>query len=198
MSSFDTALAPQKPLSLVQRMASPLFASALFVSALLLFAVQPMFTKMILPRLGGAPAVWSVAMVAFQAFLFIGYVYAHLIVRTLAPARAAILHLGFLAAVALTLPLGVAQGFSVPPVDGVMLWLVGLFAASIGVPFIALSATAPLLQSWFIATGHPQEQQPIRSTRESRSARRARRCPTRRPRPGPDDRPDYAKPEDHP
>ena len=159
MSSFDTALTP-KPLSFAQRMASPLFATALFVSALLLFAVQPMFTKMILPKLGGAPAVWSVAMVAFQAFLFIGYVYAHLVARTLTPARAAVVHLAFLAAVALTLPLGVAPGFSTPPADGVMLWLVGLFAASIGVPFIALSATAPLLQSWFIATGHPQAHNP--------------------------------------
>src|SRR5262245_49634854 len=160
MSSFDTALTPQKPLSFAQRMASPLFATALFVSALLLFAVQPMFTKMILPKLGGAPAVWSVAMVAFQAFLFIGYVYAHLIARTLTPARAAVVHLAFLAAVALTLPLGIAHGFSTPPSDGVMLWLVGLFAASIGIPFIALSATAPLLQSWFIATGNPQAHNP--------------------------------------
>ena len=110
----------------------------LFASALLLFAVQPMFTKMVLPRLGGAPSVWSVAMVAFQAVLFIGYVYAHVLTRTLAPARAALVHLGFLALAAPTLPLGIAKGFDAPPADGVMLWLVGLFAASIGLPFVAL------------------------------------------------------------
>ena len=119
-----------------------------------------MFTKMVLPRLGGSPSVWSVAMVAFQAFLFIGYVYAHLMARMFTPGRAAMVHLAFLGLVALTLPLGVATGFSAPPTDGVMLWLVGLFAASIGVPFIALSATAPLLQNWFIATGHPRASNP--------------------------------------
>src|SRR5271154_4389624 len=147
-------------LRLSQRAAPILFAATLFVSALLLFSVQPMFTKMVLPRLGGSPSVWSVAMVAFQTFLFVGYLYAHLVARLLTPARAAVLHLAFLALVALTLPLGIASGFSVPPVDGVMSWLVGLFAVSIGVPFIALSATAPLLQHWFIATGHPQAKNP--------------------------------------
>jgi hypothetical protein len=139
-----------------RRAAPALFVATLFVSALLLFAVQPMFTKMVLPRLGGSPSVWSVAMVAFQTFLFAGYAYAHLVARFLKPAQAAVLHLSFLALVALTLPLGVASGFSVPPDDHVMLWLVGLFAFSIGVPFVALSATAPLLQHWFVATGHPK------------------------------------------
>ena len=147
-------------LPFARRIAPMLFATTLFVSALLLFAVQPMFTKMVLPKLGGAPSVWSVAMVSFQAFLFIGYAYAHIIARTLTPARAAIVHLLYLALIAVTLPLGIAKGFSVPPADGPMLWLVGLFAASIGVPFIALSATAPLLQSWFAATGHVQARNP--------------------------------------
>jgi hypothetical protein len=147
-------------LPFARRIAPMLFATTLFVSALLLFAVQPMFTKMVLPKLGGAPSVWSVAMVSFQAFLFIGYAYAHIIARMLTPARAAIVHLLYLALIAVTLPLGIAKGFSVPPADGPMLWLVGLFAASIGVPFIALSATAPLLQSWFAATGHPQARNP--------------------------------------
>ena len=76
------------------RLAPALFALTLFASALLLFAVQPMFTKMVLPRLGGAPAVWSVAMVFFQAALLLGYAYAHLLARTLRPGRAALVHLG--------------------------------------------------------------------------------------------------------
>ena len=76
-------------LPFARRIAPMLFATTLFVSALLLFAVQPMFTKMVLPKLGGAPSVWSVAMVSFQAFLFIVYAYAHIIARMLTPARAA-------------------------------------------------------------------------------------------------------------
>ncbi len=137
-----------------------LYAATLLLSALLIFAIQPMFTKMVLPKLGGAPSVWSVAMVVFQAALFIGYVYAHLLVRWLRPRRAAIVHLIFLAAVATTLPLGIAKGFGTPPEHGVTLWLVGLFFVSIGLPFIALAASAPLLQSWFIATGHKQAANP--------------------------------------
>src|ERR1041384_7245225 len=129
------------------RYALPLFAATLFASALLLFAVQPMFAKMVLPVLGGAPAVWSVAMVFFQAALLIGYAYAHLLARTLSVAQAALVHLGVLAAAALTLPIGMAHGFGAPPSTGVGLWLVGLFAASIGLPFVALSASAPLLHS---------------------------------------------------
>jgi predicted O-methyltransferase YrrM len=164
MSRLDTAApsarftTPTLPFAL--RSVAALFAATLFVSALLLFTVQPMFAKMVLPRLGGAPSVWSVAMVAFQSFLFMGYVYAHVLARTLPMQRAAIVHLGFLALVATSLPLGIAGGFDVPPADGVMIWLVALFAASIGPPFVALSATAPLLQNWFAATGHPQARNP--------------------------------------
>jgi spermidine synthase len=162
MTSLDRAssLPAAHVLRLNRRAVPALYAATLFISALLLFAVQPMFTKMVLPRLGGSPSVWSVAMVAFQTFLFVGYLYAHLVTRFFTTGKAAVLHLAFLTVVALTLPLGIASGFSVPPTDGVMLWLVGLFAVSIGIPFMALSATAPLLQHWFIATGHPQAKNP--------------------------------------
>jgi hypothetical protein len=162
MISLEAAPArPDAPaLRLSRRVAPALFSATLFVSALLLFSVQPMFTKMVLPRLGGSPSVWSVAMVAFQAFLFAGYLYAHALARMLRPAPAAVLHLTFLALVALTLPLGVASAFGAPPSDSVMLWVVALFACSIGIPFVALSATAPLLQHWFLATGHPRARNP--------------------------------------
>ena len=140
--------------------APALFAATLFSSALLLFAVQPMFTKMVLPMLGGAPAVWSVAMVFFQTALLLGYAYAHLLSRTLKVASAALVHLAVLAVAALTLPIGIAHGFDMPPSSGVGLWLVGLFAASIGLPFAALSASAPLLQNWFAASGHSQASNP--------------------------------------
>src|ERR1700742_5014967 len=95
-----------------------LFAATLFASALLLFAVQPMFTKMVLPFLGGAPAGWSGAMVFFQAALLAGYAYAHLLARTLTVGQGALVHLGVLAVAALTLPIGIAQGFGTPPSAG--------------------------------------------------------------------------------
>jgi hypothetical protein len=144
MTSHDSTLAAPS-----LRFALPLFALTLFASALLLFAVQPMFAKMVLPILGGAPAVWSVAMVFFQGALLLGYGYAHLLARTLTVGPAALVHLGVLGVAALTLPIGIAAGFGDPPSSGIGLWLVGLFAASIGLPFAALSASAPLLQSWF-------------------------------------------------
>src|SRR4051812_7792335 len=143
-----------------ERATLPVFAITLFSSALLMFAVQPMFTKMVLPMLGGAPSVWSVAMVFFQGALLIGYAYAHLLARTLSVGHAALVHLAVLGLAALTLPIGIAAGFSDPPSQGIGPWLVGLFAASIGLPFVALSASAPLLQRWFATSGHPQARNP--------------------------------------
>lgn len=140
--------------------ASALYSATLFLSALLLFAIQPMFTKMMLPRIGGAAAVWSVAMVFFQAALLLGYAYAHLLSRTLSPAPSALIHLGLLAVAATTLPIGIAQGFEAAPQGGLELWLLALFAASIGLPFVALAANAPLLQNWFAASGHPHAANP--------------------------------------
>src|SRR5258705_6280516 len=142
------------------RLAPALFAATLFASALLLFALQPMFAKMVLPRLGGAPSVWSVAMVFCKGALLLGYGYAHLLSRMLPPGRAALTHLIILAGAALTLPIGIAAGFDVPPASGIAFWLVGLFATSIGLPFVALSASAPLLQHWCAASGHRQAGNP--------------------------------------
>ena len=80
------------------------YSATTFLSALLLFSVQPMFAKLVLPRLGGAPSVWSVAMVFFQGALLAGYGYAHLLSRTLSPGRAAFVHFILLAGAAFTLP----------------------------------------------------------------------------------------------
>jgi len=137
-----------------------LYGLTLFVSALLLFSIQPMFAKMVLPKLGGAPAVWSVAMVFFQTTLLAGYAYAHVLNRTLRSRRAAMLHLVLVGVTAIALPIAVAPGWSAPPPDGAALWLFGLFAISIGLPFFTLSASAPLLQSWFAASGHRQAGNP--------------------------------------
>lgn len=137
-----------------------LYGLTLFVSALLLFSIQPMFAKMVLPKLGGAPAVWSVAMVFFQTVLLAGYAYAHLLNRALRPRRAAMLHLLLVGVTAMMLPIAIAPGWVAPPSSGTALWLFGLFAVSIGLPFFTLSASAPLLQTWFAASGHRQAGNP--------------------------------------
>jgi hypothetical protein len=136
------------------------FTAAIFVSAALLFLVQPMFTKMVLPRFGGAPSVWSVAIVFFQAALLAGYAYAHALTR-FAPGRpSAIIHLAVMLIAVLALPLSIASGWGQPPDTGEAFWLIGLFAASIGPPFFALAANSPLLQAWFARTDHPAARDP--------------------------------------
>ena len=86
------------------------FIAAIFLSAALLFLVEPMFTKMVLPRLGGSPSVWSVAMVFFQTMLVAGYAYAHVLTRY-APGRMSVLvHLAVMALAAFTLPFAIGAG----------------------------------------------------------------------------------------
>jgi spermidine synthase len=136
------------------------YTAAIFVSAALLFAVQPLFAKMVLPRLGGTPAVWSVAMVFFQAMLLAGYAYAHALTK-LVPGRISVaVHLLVTIGATFALPLGIAAGWGRAPAESQEFWLLGLFAASIGLPFFALSANGPLLQAWFARTGHPQAKDP--------------------------------------
>jgi hypothetical protein len=114
----------------------------------------------VLPRLGGSPAVWSVAMVFFQALLLAGYAYAHLLTRFLSGRAAVVVQVVVMAAAALTLPLAIRAGWGRPPQTGEAFWLIGLFAASIGLPFFALSANGPLLQAWFARTDHPAAANP--------------------------------------
>lgn len=136
------------------------FASTLFLSALLMFAVQPMFAKMVLPVLGGSPAVWSVAMCFFQAALLGGYAYAHWLNKTFTTPHAVIIHLIVMLLAIFALPLGIATGWDRPPEDGLYLWVFGLFTVSIGLPFFAIAGNAPLLQAWFTRTGHRHAQDP--------------------------------------
>jgi hypothetical protein len=160
MSTVSHAAAPAHAMPGALRFAPSLYAVGLFVSAFLLFAVQPMFTKMVLPLLGGAPSVWSVAMVFFQAALLCGYAYAHFIVRRMPFGTGALAHLGLLAVAAATLPIAVTQNLGSPPTDNIPIWLVGILTLSIGLPFAVLSTSAPLLQSWFAASGHSQASNP--------------------------------------
>lgn len=136
------------------------FVTTLFASALLLFSVQPMFAKMALPLLGGTPAVWAVSMCFFQAALLAGYCYAHTLNRYLDPGRAVLFHIALLAVTILTLPIGLPDSLGEPPAGDAYLWLLSVLAVGVGLPFFAVSATAPLLQAWFARTGHKEAADP--------------------------------------
>ncbi len=137
-----------------------IYTASIFTSALLLFSVQPLFTKMVLPRLGGSPAVWSVAMVFFQSLLLGGYAYAHYLMTIKSRIIPVVIHLVVLVIAMLTLPLSIASGWGEPPASGYAFWLLGLFVVSIGLPFFALAANNPMLQAWFVRTGHPDGPDP--------------------------------------
>ena len=138
----------------------PLCSAALFLSAAILFAIEPMFTKMVLPLLGGTPAVWNTAVMFFQAMLLAGYVYAHLLSRLKGLRNQALVHVGVLVAGLLFLPVHVGLQWSPTASTHPVPWLIALLAVSIGVPFFAISATAPLLQSWFSRSDHPHASDP--------------------------------------
>jgi hypothetical protein len=160
MTPSDPPLAAEEPPAGRNRLVLLVYTVAIFVSALLLFSVQPLFTKMVLPRLGGSPAVWSVAMVFFQSLLLAGYVYAHLLMRIKNRVIPILVHLVLLLVAFAALPLTIAAGFGEPPTGGYAIWLLGLFVTSIGLPFFALAANNPLLQAWFVRTGHPDGADP--------------------------------------
>ena len=140
--------------------ALPVYALTLFLSAFLLFSVQPFFAKMILPRLGGSPAVWSVAMVFFQGMLLAGYAYAHVMTRYLRLGPAVAVHTLVLLVAFIALPIAIPAGWEQPPETGQSFWLLGLFAVAVGLPFFAVSANGPLLQAWFARTGHSHAADP--------------------------------------
>ena len=126
-----------------------LFVLTILVGSFLLFQVQPMVARMVLPKLGGAPAVWNSAMLVYQALLLGGYAYAHWLGR-FAVRRQAIIHLALFVVAALWLPIGIAQ--IAPPGPGQeALWVPLLLLASIGPVFFVVSAQAPLMQRWFAA-----------------------------------------------
>lgn len=135
------------------------FAGTLFLSALLLFSVQPVFAKMVLPKLGGTPSVWAVSMCFFQAALLAGYCYAHALNRWLPARIAPLCHLALCGVAALALPFGLPE-MGDPPAGDAYLWLIGVLTLGVGLPFFAVSANAPLLQAWFARTGHPSAADP--------------------------------------
>ena len=140
------------------RAVAALFTAAIFASAVLVFWIEPLFAKMILPRMGGAPAVWITALMFYQAVLFGGYLYAHLLTKLLAPAWQVAVHAGLFALACLELPpsLPAQVAGSGPPELQILL----ILGSGIGLPLLALSATAPLLQHWFGRSEHPRARDP--------------------------------------
>ena len=125
------------------------FVTTVFLSSYLLFAVQPMVAKFLLPSFGGTAAVWTACLVMFQTLLLAGYTYAHLLRTKLSPAAQRCTHLAVLALSLAALPPipHLAQALTT---TGSPVWtLLRCLLQSIGLPFFALSATAPLLMEWF-------------------------------------------------
>jgi SAM-dependent methyltransferase len=134
-----------------------LFAVTVFSSAALVFLVQPMVAKLVLPLLGGSPSVWNTSMAFFQLALLAGYGYAHLLQKIHSVGRQALVHGTALLVAALALPLRVNELVGPPSSTHPNLWLLGVLALSIGAPFAVLSATAPLVQAWHARTVGAEE-----------------------------------------
>ncbi len=138
----------------------PVYSLTLLLSAALLFSVQPMFSKMVLPLLGGTPQVWNTAMLFFQIMLLGGYAYAHGTTKFLGIRAQAILHLILLCIFTIALPIAIPDGWQ-PPVDkDPTLWQLSLMSITIGGPFFVLAGSAPMLQRWFAATNHKDADNP--------------------------------------
>ncbi len=136
------------------------FAFTLFLSAVLLFLIQPMIAKAVLPLLGGTPAVWNTCMVFFQAALLAGYAYAHATTGWLGVRRQTLLHAVVLLLPFLVLPIAVREQW-ISEGDANPVWAVlMLLAVSVGLPFFVVSTSAPLVQKWFASTGHPSAADP--------------------------------------
>jgi SAM-dependent methyltransferase len=146
-----------------------LYAATLFIGATLLFLVEPHVGKRLLPLVGGTPGVWNACLVFFQAILLAGYFYAHKSITKLGVRRQVGLHLALLVVVLAAFKIAVMRtGSPVPMISSLVpadqdypiFGVVELLAVAVGVPFFVLSTTAPLLQRWFAATGHPSARDP--------------------------------------
>jgi hypothetical protein len=136
-----------------------LFAAAMFVNALLLFFVQPMFAKMLLPLMGGSPAVWTTCMLFFQCALLVGYFYSHALGRVRSLRRQAAVHITVVILAGLVLPIGISRNSPDAQVDPIW-WVLQVSIVSVAAPFIALATSAPLLQRWFSTLEHHRARDP--------------------------------------
>ncbi len=136
------------------------FAGAIFTSALLLFMVQPMVAKLLLPQMGGAAQVWTLCMVFFQAVLLLGYIYAWALQRWISVKRQLLVHSLVAASALVFLPISLRAIPGVSAATQPSLWLLGALTLTVGLPFFVTSTTSPLLQAWFSHTDHPQADDP--------------------------------------
>src|SRR6185503_11290306 len=128
-----------------------LFALTLTLSSALLFVIEPLLGKLVLPTLGATPAIWTTCMLFFQAALLAGYAYVHATAAWLGPRRQAVVHVAALAVAAATLPVTLDVGAATTSQFTPVTWLLGALARSAGLPFLIVAATAPALQIWFAA-----------------------------------------------
>jgi hypothetical protein len=139
------------------------FAVSMFLSAALLFLVEPMLAKMMLPMLGGTPAVWNTCLVFFQAMLLAGYVYAHAATRWLGRRTQIAVHLALIVlplVIVGLLPLHLPGNWEPPVNSNPVPWIMAMLLAAVGLPFFALSSTAPIMQRWFADSGHKHAADP--------------------------------------
>jgi hypothetical protein len=127
------------------------FGATIFLSAFLMFIIEPMIARMVLPLLGGAAAVWTTCLVFFQTVLLCGYAYAHGATSMLGPRRHAAVHIGVVLLPLVFLPIGLGAS-TPPPTDNPAGWLLLTLLTSIGLPFFALSTSAAVLQKWYSVT----------------------------------------------
>lgn len=137
-----------------------LYATTIFISAVLLFLLQPMFALMMLPLLGGAPAVWNTAVVFYQFLLLIGYLYAHLVHLWLPVRSQIVLHLLLVLLPFLFLPIMLPAGWNPPTGTTPLLWVLQVLFVAVGIPFFVVSTTSPFLQSWFARSRHGTARDP--------------------------------------
>jgi SAM-dependent methyltransferase len=136
------------------------WAATIFVASALVFLVQPMAARMLLPLLGGSPAVWTTAMLFFQTLLLAGYAYAHLSTRMLGVDRQRRLHILVLLAPLAFLPLALPAGWTPPTQGDPSLWVLLALGITVGVPYFVVATAGPLLQRWFAGTDHPAARDP--------------------------------------
>jgi hypothetical protein len=136
------------------------FGFTSFLSAALLFLIQLIFARMILPLLGGSAAVWNTSMVFYQAVLLAAYGYGHIISKRLSLPVQIALHVVIVLAAFVVLPPALTGGWLPPHDTDPTLWVLGILAAGVGLPFFAVATTSPLLQKWFSRTRHPRAGDP--------------------------------------
>lgn len=136
-----------------------LFTAAIFVSAALLFLVQPLTGKLLLPLLGGSPSVWNTCMVFFQAVLLVGYFYSHVLGKIQRISVQATIHAVVLTVAGATLPIATREG-SIIPQSAPSWWLIETLLRTVGLPFFVVATTGPLVQRWFSRTDHAAAKDP--------------------------------------